>query len=168
MGCCEFWALDQLKQEGEVCVCVGGGASFFALLQKKEESSTGPHQVSCWRRGNAAGRLTSADIGKLSTQVVKLSLTSPLGCQAWRSCPSIPAPNTLPFPQGMLSWGEGWGVVRRQEREQRGEEANGEGEVAERKRMREEIAVWAEICLLHFLWRKWLRSGSAAACWSSH
>lgn len=42
------------------------------------------------------------------------------------------------------------------------------GEVAERKRMRQEIAVWAKIRLLHFLWRKWIRSGRARARCSSH
>lgn len=47
-------------------------------------------------------------------------------------------------------------------REQQREEGGGRGfsgEAAERKRMREEIAVWAEIRLLHFLGRKWIRSG---------
>lgn len=38
------------------------------------------------------------------------------------------------------------------------------GGETERKRMREEIAVWAEIRLLHFLGRKWIRSGRVAAC----
>lgn len=54
--------------------------------------------------------------------------------------------------------------------EGRKKEAGGGGEgkkKTERKRMREEIAVWAEIRLLHFLGRKWIRSGRVAAC-SSH
>lgn len=34
---------------------------------------------------------------------------------------------------------------------------------AERKRMKEEIAVWAEIRLLHFLGRKWIRSGESCS-----
>lgn len=50
---------------------------------------------------------------------------------------------------------------RRRERRRRGEKKT------ERKRMREEIAVWAEIRLLHFLGRKWIRSGRVADC-SSH
>lgn len=39
----------------------------------------------------------------------------------------------------------------------------GWGGGAERKRMREEIAVWAEIRLLHFLGRKWIRSGESCS-----
>lgn len=48
----------------------------------------------------------------------------------------------------------------------RREEERG-GKKTERKRMREEIAVWAEIRLLHFLGRKWIRSGRVAACSST-
>lgn len=70
-----------------------------------------------------------------------------------------------------MSWGGGGRAEeesssrRRREREE--EEEEGGREKTERKRMREEIAVWAEIRLLHFLGRKWIRSGRVAAC-SSH
>lgn len=64
--------------------------------------------------------------------------------------------------------GGGGEEERRREggREDGGRRRRGGGKT-ERKRMREEIAVWAEIRLLHFLGRKWIRSGRVAAC-SSH
>ncbi len=59
------------------------------------------------------------------------------------------------------------GEGREQEEEGGGRREERGGKKTERKRMREEIAVWAEIRLLHFLGRKWIRSGRVAAC-SSH
>lgn len=70
------------------------------------------------------------------------------------------------YPDGGGRRGEeGRKSEKKEEEEERAEEER--GKKTERKRMREEIAVWAEIRLLHFLGRKWIRSGRVAAC-SSH